>query len=48
MYFISRGEVEVVSGDGKTVFAVLKEGSYFGEIALLFAVLKSSIDISSI
>eukprot|EP00002_Diphylleia_rotans_P013983 TRINITY_DN2722_c0_g2_i4.p1 TRINITY_DN2722_c0_g2~~TRINITY_DN2722_c0_g2_i4.p1 ORF type:complete len:540 (-),score=80.96 TRINITY_DN2722_c0_g2_i4:1529-3148(-) len=37
MYFISRGEVEVVSGDGKTVFAVLKEGSYFGEIALLFA-----------
>eukprot|EP00002_Diphylleia_rotans_P006206 TRINITY_DN1553_c1_g2_i1.p1 TRINITY_DN1553_c1_g2~~TRINITY_DN1553_c1_g2_i1.p1 ORF type:complete len:1054 (+),score=191.69 TRINITY_DN1553_c1_g2_i1:69-3230(+) len=37
MYFLSRGEVEVVSGDGKTVFAVLKEGSYFGEIALLFA-----------
>eukprot|EP00002_Diphylleia_rotans_P027803 TRINITY_DN5590_c0_g1_i3.p1 TRINITY_DN5590_c0_g1~~TRINITY_DN5590_c0_g1_i3.p1 ORF type:complete len:736 (-),score=147.16 TRINITY_DN5590_c0_g1_i3:1504-3711(-) len=37
MYFLSRGEVEVVSGDGKTVFARLKEGSYFGEIALLFA-----------
>eukprot|EP00002_Diphylleia_rotans_P024455 TRINITY_DN4830_c0_g1_i2.p1 TRINITY_DN4830_c0_g1~~TRINITY_DN4830_c0_g1_i2.p1 ORF type:complete len:722 (+),score=98.60 TRINITY_DN4830_c0_g1_i2:164-2329(+) len=37
MYFLSRGEVEVVSGDGKTVFAKLKEGSYFGEIALLFA-----------
>eukprot|EP00002_Diphylleia_rotans_P011599 TRINITY_DN2287_c0_g3_i2.p1 TRINITY_DN2287_c0_g3~~TRINITY_DN2287_c0_g3_i2.p1 ORF type:complete len:637 (-),score=137.56 TRINITY_DN2287_c0_g3_i2:314-2224(-) len=36
MYFLSHGEVEVLSGDGKTVYATLKEGSYFGEIALLF------------
>lgn len=37
MYFISRGTVEVVSGDGKTVFATLRDGAFFGEIALLFA-----------
>lgn len=37
MYFISRGEVDVVSGDGKVIYATLKEGSFFGEIALLFS-----------
>jgi voltage-gated potassium channel len=35
MYFISRGTVEVVSGDGATVFATLNEGAFFGEVALL-------------
>lgn len=35
MFFISRGQVEVVSEDAKTVFATLKEGSFFGEIALV-------------
>ncbi len=35
MFFISRGAVEVVSEDGKTVFATLSEGNFFGEIALL-------------
>lgn len=37
MYFISRGKVEIVSEDGKTVFATLSDGAFFGEIALLFS-----------
>jgi voltage-gated potassium channel len=35
MYFVNNGRVEVVSSDGKTVFATLSPGSYFGETALL-------------
>ncbi|HRP67972.1 MAG TPA: ion transporter [Turneriella sp.] len=37
MYFISRGRVEIVSEDGATVYATLSDGSFFGEIALLFS-----------
>jgi len=33
MYFIVRGELEVIDGDGKA-FATLTEGDFFGEIAL--------------
>eukprot|EP00002_Diphylleia_rotans_P011640 TRINITY_DN2294_c0_g1_i1.p1 TRINITY_DN2294_c0_g1~~TRINITY_DN2294_c0_g1_i1.p1 ORF type:complete len:293 (-),score=40.41 TRINITY_DN2294_c0_g1_i1:447-1325(-) len=35
MYFLSRGKVEVIGGDGVTILTVLGEGSYFGEIAIL-------------
>ncbi len=35
MYFINKGFVEVVSKDGKEVYATLKDGDFFGEIALL-------------
>eukprot|EP01009_Symbiontida_sp_KSa7_P007287 NODE_402_length_979_cov_395.520430_g309_i0.p1 GENE.NODE_402_length_979_cov_395.520430_g309_i0~~NODE_402_length_979_cov_395.520430_g309_i0.p1 ORF type:complete len:138 (+),score=13.07 NODE_402_length_979_cov_395.520430_g309_i0:468-881(+) len=35
MYFISKGEVEVVSEDGETVFATLRDGAFFGEVALI-------------
>ncbi len=35
MYFINKGTVEVVSHDGKQVYAILREGDFFGEIALL-------------
>eukprot|EP01006_Ploeotia_vitrea_P052046 TRINITY_DN67634_c1_g1_i1.p1 TRINITY_DN67634_c1_g1~~TRINITY_DN67634_c1_g1_i1.p1 ORF type:complete len:596 (-),score=10.26 TRINITY_DN67634_c1_g1_i1:241-2028(-) len=35
MFFISSGEVNVVSEDGETVFATLRSGSFFGEVALL-------------
>lgn len=35
MYFVNNGRVEVVSSDGKTVFATLSPGSYFGETALI-------------
>jgi cyclic nucleotide gated channel alpha 3 len=35
MYFVKRGVLHVVSDDGKTVFAKLREGSYFGEISIL-------------
>jgi len=37
MYFISRGRVEIVAEDGKTVYATLSDGAFFGEIALLFS-----------
>ncbi|MBI4566926.1 MAG: ion transporter [Planctomycetes bacterium] len=37
MFFISRGGVDVVSEDGQTVFATLREGNFFGEIALLLS-----------
>lgn len=36
MYFINRGELEVVSKDGKTVYTTLKDGNFFGEIALFY------------
>jgi len=36
MYFISRGTVEIIAPDGKTVLDTLKEGQFFGEVALLF------------
>ena len=35
MYIIKRGELGVVSDDGKTTFVVLKEGAVFGEISIL-------------
>eukprot|EP01012_Entosiphon_sulcatum_P005336 TRINITY_DN1234_c0_g1_i1.p1 TRINITY_DN1234_c0_g1~~TRINITY_DN1234_c0_g1_i1.p1 ORF type:complete len:503 (-),score=163.30 TRINITY_DN1234_c0_g1_i1:295-1803(-) len=35
MFFISRGELNVVSDDDKVVFT-LKDGGFFGEIALLY------------
>ncbi len=35
MFFINRGAVEVMSRDGKDVYATLKEGDFFGEMALL-------------
>lgn len=37
MYFISSGSVDVVSDDGKTIFATLTTGQFFGEIALLLS-----------
>ena len=40
MYFISRGEVQVVSDttkkEDRIVYATLRDGSFFGEVALLF------------
>jgi len=35
MYVIKRGQLGVVSDDGKTTFVVLKKGSVFGEISIL-------------
>lgn len=35
MYFINKGTVEVVSEDGSKVYATLKDGDFFGELALL-------------
>lgn len=35
MYIIKRGQLGVVSDDGKTTFVILKEGSVFGEISIL-------------
>jgi len=36
MYFISRGTVEIIAADGHTVVNTLRDGSFFGELALLF------------
>lgn len=38
MFFVQRGTVEVLDSDEKTVRAVLTEGDYFGEIALIESV----------
>jgi CRP-like cAMP-binding protein len=38
LFFILRGEIEVISEDGETVYNVMKENSFFGELALLFAI----------
>jgi hypothetical protein len=35
MYFISRGDVEVLGKDGGSVVAILHDGDFFGEMALL-------------
>jgi len=35
MYFIKSGRLSVVSDDGKTVFATLSQGTFFGEISIL-------------
>ena len=37
MYFISRGSVDVVSENGREIHATLREGNFFGEIALLMS-----------
>ncbi len=37
MYFISRGSVDVMSADEQTIYATLREGQFFGEIALLLS-----------
>jgi voltage-gated potassium channel len=35
MFFVSRGKLEVLSKDGQTVLSTLKDGDFFGEIALV-------------
>jgi voltage-gated potassium channel len=35
MFFISRGQCEVIGTDGRSIVATLREGDFFGEIALL-------------
>ncbi len=35
MYFISRGTLEALSKDGKTIYTTLTAGDFFGEIALV-------------
>lgn len=35
LYFINHGKVEVIAADGKTIYNTLKDGDFFGEIALL-------------
>ena len=37
MYFISRGAVDIIAADGKTLYNTLRDGDFFGEIALLFS-----------
>ncbi|KAJ3400856.1 hypothetical protein HDU80_006533 [Chytriomyces hyalinus] len=44
MYFLSKGTVEVVSGDCKTVYSVIHKGSFFGELGVLFNVPRTASD----
>jgi CRP-like cAMP-binding protein len=37
MFFIQQGVVEVVSEDGRVVFASMRDGEFFGEISLVFS-----------
>lgn len=39
MYIVTKGKLHVVADDGVTILAVLKAGSYFGEISILNAAL---------
>ncbi|KAJ3033612.1 hypothetical protein HDV00_006038 [Rhizophlyctis rosea] len=36
MWFLSKGKVEVVSGDLKKRYGIIEEGSFFGELGVLF------------
>ncbi len=38
MFFIHRGDVDVVSEDGSMIFDTMRAGAAFGEVALLFSV----------
>jgi len=35
MFFIKKGEVEILSSDNETQLAILREGAYFGEVGLM-------------
>jgi CRP-like cAMP-binding protein len=35
MYFLTRGQVEVLRGDPTCQLTILREGSFFGEVAIL-------------
>lgn len=48
MFFLESGQVNVVSGDGKVVYATLEEGCFFGETALFFKTARAaSIEVVS-
>ncbi|RYH32530.1 cyclic nucleotide-binding domain-containing protein [archaeon] len=42
MFFLEKGKVDIVSADGRTVFATLEEGSFFGETAIFFKVTRAA------
>ena len=42
MFFLAKGSVKAVSADGKQIYAVMQEGSFFGELALLFDMKRSA------
>ncbi len=48
MYFISRGQVEVVSDSGEMALATLTDGHFFGEMSLLEEGLKRTANIRSV
>ena len=47
MYFLQKGSVEVISTDDVTI-AVLKEGSFFGEIGLVASNKRRTVTVKSL
>jgi len=35
IYFISRGKVEITTGDGQTQHGTMESGDYFGDLSLI-------------
>ncbi|KAI8808956.1 cyclic nucleotide-binding-like protein [Cladochytrium replicatum] len=42
MFFVVKGTVTVISGDGEITFAELSAGSFFGEIGILFNIARTA------
>ncbi|KAG5457335.1 MAG: hypothetical protein BJ554DRAFT_2684, partial [Olpidium bornovanus] len=42
LFFVARGEVEVVSEDGETIVNVMQQDTFFGEIGLLFDIARTA------
>ena len=42
MYFVNAGRVHVVGSDGTSVVVELPEGSFFGEIALVYSIKRTA------
>ncbi|KAJ3193277.1 Kinesin-like protein kif27 [Irineochytrium annulatum] len=40
MYFLSKGKVEVISGDGRTVYSTINRGSFFGKFIINIVIVR--------
>jgi CRP-like cAMP-binding protein len=42
MFFVAKGQVEVVSEDGTQVYDTIKEGDFFGEVGMYFKISRTA------